>query len=345
MAMKSWTVMPLCLLACNISGAEAPSSVISDPAYTHAQRLVEIQPGRRLNLYCSGRGVPTVLFESGQGDSTRVWGLVQPSVARFTRACSYDRAGIGFSDASTRPRTSANIADDLERLIVSAHIALPLVLVGHSAGGMHMKLFADHHAADVAGMVFVDPSHEDLGRRLWAMDPAYQSKYPEFLKQQESCTRASEAELTPGSTLFSDCVGDRDPRFSQAINDAATIQGKSWTARSTWASEAYNIWFDSADQVRAAARPFGDMPVIVLTHAPFPKTPSETQEMRDAKNQLWLELHRQIAALSTRGRQRTVDGASHDIPFDKPQVVIEAVHYVVEQARSRGKTTPAGTPR
>ncbi len=323
-----------CLRAGQALGASDPGSVVGGSAFTHPQRWVELQAGRRVHLYCTGSGTPVVVVESGQGDRTRAWGLVQPAVAKFDRACSYDRAGIGFSDFSTRPRTSTNIADDLERLIDRAHIPAPLVLVGHSAGGMHMKLFAGRHPADVAGMVFVDASHEDLGRRLWAMDPAYQARYPEFLKQQKDCTRASEAELTPGSKLFNDCVGEANPHFSQAINDVAAVRGKLWTIRSTAASEAYNIWFDSADQVRAAARPFGDIPIIVLTHAPFPKTQDETQEMRDAKNRLWIELHRQIAGLSSRGEQRTVDGAGHYLQMDKPQVVIDAIREVVDRVRA-----------
>src|SRR5580658_3853907 len=80
--------------------------LITDAVYTHTQQLVKIDTGRRLNLYCLGSGSPTVVFDSGVTDDTSVWGLVQPVIAQATRTCSYDRAGVGFSDAGRRAGSS-----------------------------------------------------------------------------------------------------------------------------------------------------------------------------------------------------------------------------------------------
>ncbi|MBA8887644.1 pimeloyl-ACP methyl ester carboxylesterase [Dokdonella fugitiva] len=97
------------LLAACTAGAHAARSnaVVDDPAYAHPTRLVDVGGGRRLNLHCSGDGTPTVVFDAGLANWSQIWGLVQPVVARTTRACSYDRAGLGFSDAATRAGTSA----------------------------------------------------------------------------------------------------------------------------------------------------------------------------------------------------------------------------------------------
>lgn len=97
----------------------------------------------------------------------------------------------------------------------------------------------------------------------------------------------------------------------------------------------------SSDEVRAAKRSYGDLPLIVLSRAPFPRQPKETQAMRDTKNYLWVELHDDIAALSKRGVNEIVPGASHYIQFDKPQVVIDAIRHVVWETRHDGSPVAA----
>jgi pimeloyl-ACP methyl ester carboxylesterase len=113
------------------NAVEKNTAIIDDVVYTRPQQLVTIESNRRLNVYCTGAGSPTVIFDSGLGDGTRTWGLIQPAIAEHTRACSYDRAGLGFSDSPTRPGTSTNAVDDLHRLLHAAHVAPPYVLVGH----------------------------------------------------------------------------------------------------------------------------------------------------------------------------------------------------------------------
>jgi pimeloyl-ACP methyl ester carboxylesterase len=112
----------LLLIAAQGLAADKNLQVISDTAYLKPGRLVAIEKGRRLNLYCTGKGSPTVVFDSGRGDSTMVWALIQPPVAAQTRARSYDRAGLGFSDPSPEPQTSANMVEDLHRLLEPLHL-------------------------------------------------------------------------------------------------------------------------------------------------------------------------------------------------------------------------------
>jgi len=182
------------------------TQIIDDPVYLKAQQLVRVDGDRRLNLYCTGKGSPTVIFDSGLGEGLNVWALVQPQVAKTTRACSYDRAGLGFSDPTNEERTSAFLVADLRKLIVAARIKPPYVLVGHSFGGMNIKLFAETYPRDVAGLVFVDPSHEDLAQRSWDLAPdraASNVRYNAFLRR---CRDAKPEEFTEGSALKNNCA-------------------------------------------------------------------------------------------------------------------------------------------
>jgi len=122
--------------------------------------------GFRMHIDCAGQGSPAVILDSGLGDTYVTWRKVQPQIAEFTRVCSYDRAGIGYSDSSSRPRTSQVIAEELHALLHSAGIAPPYVLVGHSMGGYDVRLYASLYPTEAAGMVLVDSSHPDQEKRL-----------------------------------------------------------------------------------------------------------------------------------------------------------------------------------
>ena len=97
-------------------------------------KLVDIG-GYQLHINCTGKGSPTVILEAGLGGDSRSWHEVQPEIAEFAQVCSYDRAGLGWSDPGPKPRTSQQIVKELHRLLAKADIQSPYVLVGHSFGG------------------------------------------------------------------------------------------------------------------------------------------------------------------------------------------------------------------
>jgi len=148
-----------------VSAGRAPR--VQSPPGAVSDALVDIG-GRRLHVSCTGTGSPTVILEAGLGDSSETWKAVQPAVAGFTRVCAYDRAGKGTSDPDRRPefRTSRVIVDDLSLLLRAAAITGPYVLVGHSLGGAHIRLYASRFPKDIVGMVLVDASHEDQYTRI-----------------------------------------------------------------------------------------------------------------------------------------------------------------------------------
>lgn len=133
---------------------------VPDGRYAPTGRLIDIG-GRALHIHCTGQGIPTVLLEAGLGLGAVTWQHVQPAISEITRVCSYDRAGYGWSSAGPSPRTAARVTEDLHALVERAGLQGPLVLVGHSLGGLFVRHYAAAHAADIAGMVLVDSTHED----------------------------------------------------------------------------------------------------------------------------------------------------------------------------------------
>jgi len=124
-------------------------------------QLVDVN-GHKMHIYCTGEGSPTVILAAGLDDFSIFWSQVQPEVAKFTRFCSYDRAGLGWSEASPDSRTSGNMVKELHALLVNANVGDPYLLVSHSFGGALMRLYAHDYPDDVMGMVLVDAAPDDL---------------------------------------------------------------------------------------------------------------------------------------------------------------------------------------
>jgi pimeloyl-ACP methyl ester carboxylesterase len=139
-------------------------------------KLVAIGGGRRLFLDCVGSGSPTVVLEAGFGGDTFNWHDVQPQLGESTRTCAYDRAGLGNSVALPGVHDARAEIRDLQRLLQSAHIDPPYVLVGHSYGGLLARLFARADAKEVGGIVLVDAMGRDQTRRELAIWPRSQAR-------------------------------------------------------------------------------------------------------------------------------------------------------------------------
>jgi pimeloyl-ACP methyl ester carboxylesterase len=132
---------------------------------------------RALFISCTGTGSPTVVLEAGGGNAAETWVSVQPEVARFTRVCTYDRAGLGQSDPSpSGVRTVQDSVDDLHALLAAADISGPIVLAGHSLGGLMVRLYASQYPEDVAGVVLVDGMPPDLPASGLALLPAQERR-------------------------------------------------------------------------------------------------------------------------------------------------------------------------
>ena len=214
--------------------------------------------GRALNIYCSGEGSPAVVFDSGSGQPGYSWVLVQPEVAKTTRACWYDRAGYGWSDPAEGLRTSADIADDLHKLLSAAGVGPPYLLVGHSFGGFNVRVFADRFRGETAGLVLVDSADEfevPLPESVEAAEPPFDSRVIARVAQLLFPFGAGRLMVTdPGS-----------PPGRLSSHDWALIQSVEFQENqfiaTLWESRGL-----SAAQVQAI-HSLGSVPLIVLTAA------------------------------------------------------------------------------
>ncbi len=314
--------------------APAAQSANGD-AFAKPHQLVDVGGGRKMNLYCSGRGAVTVVFDAPSGDAGWNWFKVQPEVARHTRACVFDRAGLGFSDPAKRPNTTENVAEDLHKLLAGAGVKPPYVMVGNSLGGANVQVYAYRYPAEVKGLVLVEPRHEDETSRLDKASQGNLKKVYAMVEQQNNyCLAAAQKGFRPGSEEETNCVGNPAEVYGPALGAAvrtATTRPAYWrTVVDEW--DAIKL---SDEQLRKLRRPFGDLPVLVLTRGVSPyAVPGKPQSaLNKALEDENAAIHKEIAALSTRGSQRVVPGAGHVIHAEKPEAVVDAVLEVLKQVK------------
>ena len=293
-------------------------------------RMVDIG-GRLLHVQVSGErfGGPTVLLEAGLAATSLSWALVQPLIAEFARVASYDRAGLGWSGDAVAPATALNAVHDLRAVIERAELPGPYILVGHSFGGLIVRLFQQLHPDRVAGLVLVDP----VARAEWREPDARHGKMLErgaalsrrgaFLAKI-GVVRFVLERLTGGSQRMPEFMakifaGHGSGVVSRMVGEVRKIPRELWPLIAAHWSEAraFQIMAEylallpvSCGQLDAG-RTLGDLPVIVLSSA------SAT-----AGN---LAEHQADACLSTRGEHRVVPGTGHWINLDAPEAIAAAL--------------------
>jgi pimeloyl-ACP methyl ester carboxylesterase len=288
--------------------------------------------GRTMSISCSGAGSPTVILESGAASPAFGWLLVQRGVSKFTRVCSYDRAGYGFSDPGPGSHTFAASSSDLHSLLKASGVIPPYVLVGASVGGLYNRVYTAHYPNEVAGLVMVDAAHEDQDRFTPPSMQGGANRVPPFVRRTLCALLPAAATLgvvravmpsgpPPSSPLPGFTPGETDYLSRLSRRPTAFVA----SGREGCAEEA------SLNEVRAAGT-LGDRPLIVLTAGrAFDAPDSASRADAAAYQQRWIhELQPSLARLSTRGRQVVVDESSHGIQFDAPTVVVDAIREVVE---------------
>lgn len=333
---KTSLCLSLFALASSVSPAAFAQSMQLDAQrpFAQPQQMVDIG-GRRLNLYCSGDGPVTVVFDAPSGDSAWNWIDVQPRIAKRTRACVYDRAGLGFSDPSPRPSTSGNAVDDLHQLLKKAGIAPPYLMVGSSFGGANVQLYAYRYPEQVKALVLVEPQHED---ELERMNKASQGKlkqmYAMIGENNKACAAQSGQGFVPGTELWANCIGAIPPGHGRALAAARLAAHRTPVYWRAMLSEVDH--FDaSGAELRSVRKPYGDLPMIVLSRGVSPyAVPGKPQSaLNKAMENENLALHKETAALSTRGKHRVVAGAGHVVHLDKPEAVVMAISDMLNEVK------------
>ncbi len=269
-------------------------------------KLVDVG-GFRLHLNCTGSGSPTVVFESGWGDASVIWGWVQPEVAKTTRVCSYDRAGMGWSETSPYPRTAREFAKELHTLLANAHELGPYLLVGHSLGGYTVRVYAHDYPDEVSGLVLVDaqdvPAADGPAPNL-APKPGGTS-LPALLARV-GLARLMEGSLgaiqnLPLEEKQANLAFGVTPRFAQTFLD----EGRGMS--------------EGGAQARAVTT-LGSLPLIILSRG----------KNQDAKH---TAAQTALLQLSTNSQQIYADKSAHYIMMDQPEMVVAAIVKMVERVR------------
>ncbi|MFZ0061184.1 MAG: alpha/beta hydrolase [Pyrinomonadaceae bacterium] len=321
------------------------------PIYPPSGKLVDIG-GYRLHLNCTGKSGPTVVLIAGAGDFSFDWGLVQPGVSRFTRACSYDRAGLAWSDPGPTPRTMRQDAHELQLLLRAARIKAPYVLVGHSIGGLIARVYAEQYPGEVAGMLLVDSTHEDTtlmyqGKLVRVREGSTGIVVPPVQTMRSSPpkppTAADIAQFEFNQKMFgapkTEPPFDKLPVSTQAMRLWFRSQPPRAAAGSDfWAEELQAMY------IARAKNPYqlGDQPLVVLLAKPDGGNPppgisaDEWKRINEEKRQQKVGL----ANLSRNSKLIVAESSGHHIQLDEPRVVADAIHLVVDAVRRRSKLAP-----
>lgn len=289
--------------------------------------------GRSLNIYCSGEGGPAVILDTG-GSAPGYENLIfQKQVEQFTRACWFDRAGLGWSDPSPIEQTSTAVAEDLHALLHAAGVPSPYVLVGSSFSGFNVRVFAGKYPSEVAGAVLVDSAHEDQYRYEPRVMLAPFNRLPKPIRNLLCACVPMAARVGLVRLLLKSSGAPRNTPEGFTAEQAATMQGLEVQPKSFAAAAVCNFEDKVSAQMRAAGN-LGDRPLIVLTGGqPFQLGDPEADKELAAFHERWVhQFQPQLARLSTRGKQVIVENSGHTID---PEAVLKAIREVVREIREK----------
>lgn len=294
-------------------------------------KLVDVND-HLMHLHCVGGGSPTVVIDAGNGSFSVEWTPIQQEASQFTRVCTYDRSGYGWSEAGPQPRDGRQVVSELHDLLQAAGEAGPYLLVGHSLGGVHMRLFAAQYPDEVAGLILIDTAYP-------------LTITPEFEMQMRSSIgfyQAMNLMTSTGLLRILGPLGGEDSMPATARKLPTDLQEVYLNLLldphqyATAIAEMQNLpqTFEQTSQLLKGNQPFGDLPLIVITAGQtfaLGSTPFNEQYIPIPESQILNQL--ELARQSSRGEQRVINESSHSVHLDASGEVITAIRDMVEIIR------------
>ncbi|HSL46131.1 MAG TPA: alpha/beta hydrolase [Anaerolineales bacterium] len=288
--------------------------------------------GYRLHMHVEGEGSPTVVLDAGAGGIGLGWELVRPAIAKVTRVVVYDRAGLGWSDPSPRPRKADVMAEELHTMLVNANLTGPYILAGHSLGGPVARQFATKYPEEVAGLVMVDSAHEQqvkyFPEQLVKMVTSMMGMFTVMKLMGKIGLFALNPKMVP--------VDDQGKLPAQTRELARVAMASSNSHLGAMIAESQSVYAAATQPVKN----LGDLPLTVISHGQLDANavpPSLGPEVRDEYERTWQELQKEITALSTRGGRIVAERSGHNIIFDQPEIVIESILEMVNSSTKQNE--------
>jgi len=295
------------ILAGTIYETVAESSDIQ--AYPPFGQMVDVG-GYRLHINCTGEGSPTLVIDAGWGAWSLEWSLIQAEVAKTTRVCTYDRAGMGYSEAGPLPRNAEQFARELHTLLERANIEEPYVIVGHSLGGLPVRIFAHNYPTEVVGVVLIDSmSPRQMTQPHVEMEPQTLSQ-PSRLSLPSLLAHIGLVRLLGDQLITQNLPQEVQPAYTAFSVTPKSVQA--WMDEGTSLQES----LAQADKIKS----FGDVPLIVVTGVLDQQTGWETMQA-------------ELLQLSSNSRQVIAENSGHNIHIDQPEAAISAIVDMVSQVR------------
>jgi pimeloyl-ACP methyl ester carboxylesterase len=319
------SVLVLLLLLLGL-GYQAVANAIEVRKYPPPGELVDIG-GYRLHLYCTGEGDPTIVLDSGAAGPGLMWALVQPELSKMNRVCSYDRAGLGWSDTAPTKRTSQNMVAELHILLTNAGIKPPYLLVGHSLAGFNVRIYANQYPGEVVGVVLVNAAYEGSQLSLACQ---------QVFKANTGFARLMQPLTVLGITRIADKFG----AFTSITNEVfGSLPADLKAELTTLTIYRHQYWatFDAevsmVEEDEAQAKAFGSLgtvPLMVVSGTPDvgripPDLGCSVQEVIEQEKTAQIAL----AALSSDSDLILCDTCGHYIPMTNPELVIEAFRQLL----------------
>jgi pimeloyl-ACP methyl ester carboxylesterase len=309
--------------------------------------------GHKMHLYRTGTGGPALILEAGAGAFSLDWYLVQREVEKFTTVCSYDRAGHAWSELGPRPRTMRQAVSDLHQLLIEAGIQGPYVLVGHSLGGMLVRVFASQYSNEVAGVVLVDSGFENglaniNGKLARTWDDAKPRVVPAARAKIDDEERTLSAPELEGYQQFLKWAGPptiEDPftKLPEAIQKlrlwAMSLPESNVTDYNPFNGEESILLFAERLKVQY---PLGNKPLAVLTRKSKPHTAGQgiTQAQLNRMEELRVEGQHELKNLSSNSLFAESEYPVHELHLTQPELVVNAIRRVWDAAKTGGTLRP-----
>ena len=256
----------------------------------------------RLHIYCQGEGGPTIVIDTGAGDTFASWMPLIDSLSKDNRVCAYERAGYGQSDPGPMPRTSQIAVEELHLLLKNTGESAPFLLLGHSLGALNMQVYAVTYPEDVAGLMLLDPP--PVG---WLVGENYPD-LRELLSREVESLRSQAAEI----------VASGNPEDKKLANFLSAV-----------ASEQVQLFVESVQQV-AGIDSFGRLPLVIVGATQADPRFGESSE---SFRRYWNSESQKIARKSENGRFVFAQGSTHQIHLDSPDLVLQEIEAMLVEIR------------